>query len=319
VVEYLPYKLNVYFEEKNMILSAKNNVDNVKVSEISHFIDNLVSKIKLSEKVKEHILYTEQELLEFTAKLNSFSETSAPIFVLDCNINEERSSSDLERATYSNNVLNLCEKYDICCNKKYKITDTNLFMLNNAIIEDNDYSSNPQKYRDCIAWFGRPGCSLEEARDILTHPKFVESLMEQFLTLYNNNAYKEISHPFIKGAVDKIIFVKIHPFKDGNGRMSRILHQHKLTEMFNEKHNLQFTMPIINLSQHYRLLRGGYYQNILDILFDDEIDNNLAWNKWFDYILNLMDENIFFLNRKLDYYTDSMYNIDNIAKKKVIR
>ena len=47
--------------------------------------------------------------------------------------------------------------------------------------------------------------------------------MEQFIKFYNED---NIQDPFIKSAMVHIIFIKIHPFSDGNGRIARILHHH---------------------------------------------------------------------------------------------
>lgn len=47
----------------------------------------------------------------------------------------------------------------------------------------------------------------------------VGSEMEQLLKCYNSSKL----HPILKAALFKICFIKIHPFRDGNGRTSRIL------------------------------------------------------------------------------------------------
>ena len=43
--------------------------------------------------------------------------------------------------------------------------------------------------------------------------------MENLIDNYNNSNL----HPILKAFLFKVCFIKIHPFRDGNGRMSRLL------------------------------------------------------------------------------------------------
>jgi len=52
-----------------------------------------------------------------------------------------------------------------------------------------------------------------------TDSDFVAQEMNQLIESYNNSTL----HPILKAALFKICFIKIHPFRDGNGRTSRIL------------------------------------------------------------------------------------------------
>ena len=48
-------------------------------------------------------------------------------------------------------------------------------------------------------------------------------MMEELVGWYNVQANEEAQHPLILIAVFVVMFLAIHPFKDGNGRLSRIL------------------------------------------------------------------------------------------------
>jgi hypothetical protein len=296
------------------LTSPDENVD------IANFINNIVSNIKLSDNVKEHLAYTEESLLEYIDKLEKSPAVAVPLFLLDCNIKENIASSILEDALYSPEIIHLCEKKR-CCDTNIIITQEDLYDINGAVLSNKDAEVLITDYRDCIAWVGRSHCTLDTASYVTPQPKYVYSLMEQFLDYYNSTGNTELDHPFIKSAIVNLVFIKIHPFKDGNGRISRLLHHHKLTELFNKRCNKKFEMPIINLSQHYDMTRGNYYQNENNVIFDTNmekiINNNEAWNKWFNYVLSMMDENIYYLTNKLDYYSDSMANIDEMSKRSI--
>ncbi|MEK6889396.1 MAG: Fic family protein [Nanoarchaeota archaeon] len=57
--------------------------------------------------------------------------------------------------------------------------------------------------------------------DTTTPVEFVEKRMNDLMTWYNKN--KEILHPFVLATIFHNQFVYIHPFNDGNGRVSRLI------------------------------------------------------------------------------------------------
>ena len=52
-----------------------------------------------------------------------------------------------------------------------------------------------------------------------TNSDFVSEEMDKLINYYNSSNL----HPVIKAAIFKACFIKIHPFRDGNGRLSRLL------------------------------------------------------------------------------------------------
>jgi len=48
-------------------------------------------------------------------------------------------------------------------------------------------------------------------------------MMKELVEWYNAQANEEVQHPLLIVAVFVVVFLAIHPFKDGNGRLSRIL------------------------------------------------------------------------------------------------
>lgn len=68
------------------------------------------------------------------------------------------------------------------------------------------------------------------SKSIFTHPLKVKSDLEEFIDWYKKNKHK--IHPLRLAALVHLKFVSIHPFTDGNGRISRllmnyVLHLHK--------------------------------------------------------------------------------------------
>ena len=55
----------------------------------------------------------------------------------------------------------------------------------------------------------------------------------------------------------------------------------------------------LNLSQNILLNQFTYVNRIDDIYFDLEHDSNHEINRWFDFMLNMVDEQIYYNNNKL--------------------
>lgn len=264
-------------------------------------IKEQVDKIELTENVKEHIKYTEEEFVKYMDKLSKYNDRSIEVFLYDCIIKENLASSRLEKSLYSPKVIEFEEKV------LFNIPMSNEIIkeLHKTILYGTNHPNSVYgTFRDVDAWIGKQGCNKEQARHIFIDPSEISECMNQFIEIYNTDNNRDIDHPFIKGSIIHVLLTSIHPFKDGNGRLSRILHHHKMVEGLDRKYNYNFTIPLINLSQHYEMTRGSYYQLQNNIDFSNT--DNEAWNKWFEYTLNMIDENIYHLTNRLDKYADAM-------------
>ena len=76
-------------------------------------------------------------------------------------------------------------------------------------------------------------------------PAEVIPLLDDFLSWYNKNKMK--MHPVELAAIAHLKFVTVHPFIDGNGRLSRLVMNFVLN---------RFGYPMLNISYENRV---GYY------------------------------------------------------------
>lgn len=98
----------------------------------------------------------------------------------------------------------------------------------------------------------------------------VEKEMTLFLDWYNNN---ETTDLVLKAAIAHLWFVTIHPFEDGNGRITRALTDQLLAQ--SDKSNQRF----YSMSAQIRIERKGYYE-ILEKTQKGNL-NITEWIKWF--------------------------------------
>jgi len=139
----------------------------------------------------------------------------------------------------------------------------------------------------------------------------VENEMNQFLDWFNNN--KRIDF-VIKAAIAHLWFVTIHPFEDGNGRITRAITDMLLAQ--SDRTNQRF----YSMSAQIRLERKQYYE----ILIKTQKGNLdiTAWIKWFlNCLINALKSTDSVLSRvlfKADFWAKHSESLINERQKKLL-
>jgi Uncharacterized conserved protein len=139
----------------------------------------------------------------------------------------------------------------------------------------------------------------------------VESEMNKFLNWFNNDNDIDL---VIKAAVSHLWFVTIHPFEDGNGRITRALTDMLLARA--DKSNQRF----YSMSAQIRLERKQYY-DILEKTQKGNLDITL-WIQWFlQCLINALKSTDLILLRvlnKADFWNNHSEAILNERQRKLI-
>lgn len=139
----------------------------------------------------------------------------------------------------------------------------------------------------------------------------VEKEMLQFLDWFNNNSKVDL---VIKAAIAHLWFVTIHPFEDGNGRITRALTDMLLAQ--SDKSNQRF----YSMSAQIRIERKGYYE-ILEKTQKGGLDIT-EWFQWFlTCLINALKSTDSLLNRvlfKADFWTKHAGVLINERQKKLL-
>ncbi len=143
--------------------------------------------------------------------------------------------------------------------------------------------------------------------------KDVKQFMNDFIDFYKSSSLSVLNtNPFLKSALAHLLFVRIHPFTDGNGRTARLIHNIKFTDSINKIYGTKLKICPLNLSQNILINQGTYAKRINDIYFDLEHDSNKEINKWFDFILNMVDEQLYFSINRIPKLEKSFANISKM-------
>ena len=127
----------------------------------------------------------------------------------------------------------------------------------------------PGEFRADQNWIGKAGCKIEEASFVPPSPL----RLGEFLQAWENYLNFDESNFLLQTAVVHAQFELIHPFKDGNGRIGRILIP---LFLYQKK---QLSQPMFYLSEYLEANRDEYYQRLRAISADKD------WNGWIGFFL----------------------------------
>ena len=275
-------------------------------------IRDYISKIKVDPRILEHMEDTNKEFDLYMKRIKQYDYAELLHFWIIKTAEELVSSYQIEKHNIDKQqFLQQNLFFDTLAIDHKRLHDLHNFVMENENSEKTyDYRKNPARVsyidkmgQEQIYWHA------PEAEDV---PRF----MEDFLKIYKSNELSVIdSNPFLKSALIKLLFIRIHPYGDGNGRTSRILYSIKFTEALNKFYDMNLKLCPLNISTSILINQLTYVKILDNIYFDLEHDNTEYINKWFDFILNMADEQLLYLTNqitKLDKfdYTVELHQLD---------
>ena len=138
-------------------------------------------------------------------------------------------------------------------------------LLRNVRGEDKD----PGRYKS-MPNFNGPSYDIMEADFVYTHPDSVPALMMNLVEYFNHN---DDYPPLIQAAICHYQFEVIHPYRDGNGRIGRLLIMLYLCQKGVLSQALMY--PSVFFEQN----RRDYYDSLLKISTEGEV------NQWLRFFL----------------------------------
>ena len=187
-----------------------------------------------------------------------------------------------------------------------KLTLIDIKKIHRVVIKgsSDDCEKNYDYRKDNNKWVGSFGTN-GEARVDYFPPDYAEimDLMDVILDYLNEKENTNFENLFIKPMVAHALIAYLQPFGNGNTRLSRVLQHCKICTNTNEVFKTDFNKPILYLSKNYLLTRGSYRGLIKNLAVNQDDD---AWNKWFNYNLNMIDEQIYYVDKQLTQYMKQM-------------
>lgn len=141
-----------------------------------------------------------------------------------------------------------------------------LLELHKILFDETDSARTcPGRLRDCMAFIGKP--NFQDARFVPPPELFVRELLENLTSYFK----EELELPLVKLAVGHYQFETIHPFRDGNGRVGRLL-----VPLFLRNEGI-LSEPMLYLSAYFDRNQQAYYDQLLNVSL------NGAWEEWLEF------------------------------------
>lgn len=131
------------------------------------------------------------------------------------------SRDEQEVAGYADAMDMIFEGYEAITSTENHIKQLHGVLLKYSA-KDQDHRGHYKKVTNHVEAFGPDGKSLGVIFETAT-PFETPEWMKELVAWFNRSAEEESHHPLILIGIFIAVFLAIHPFKDGNGRLSRVL------------------------------------------------------------------------------------------------
>lgn len=279
-------------------------------------LDEYVDRIVLLPYVLEHLQDTNHDFMKYIKNLSKYNDEYVIDYWIYLQYEELKYNQKIENIDFSKiNLLEDSVFFDTLSISNKRIHGLHNFAMRGQAEPTFDYRKsdvNVSRYtsdgKEEIFWRGA------DYRDI-------NKFMADFIKIYKRKDISLLmSNPFLKSSLIHLLFLRIHPYVDGNGRTARLLHNAKFTEGINSIYGTKLKISPLNLSQSIYLNKPTYVRAIDNIYFDLEHDTNEAINNWFNVMLNMADEQIYSSGNKLEDI-DPLYlkDLGETNRKKLVR
>ena len=289
------------------------NLDYVEYFPLEEYID----RIDLLDDLLNHLEETSKEFDDYVSLLAAYEDEAIINYWISSAQQEFRANNDIERSKFNAEVLQekgvFFDKLSISHKRIHDLHDFVMLSSDDSYIPNDSYRKVPvniSRYTDNgeeIFWRG-------------ANPEDVNKFMNDFINIYKQNKIALIySNPFLRAAITSLLFNRIHPYTDGNGRTSRIIYNLKFLEQMNKIFGTKLMLNPLNISNRILANKLTYVKCINQIAFNLKEDSNKAINNWFDFILTMADEQLFYSKTRLTHLIESSQKGDippeEIAKR----
>ena len=269
-----------------------------------------VKNLKIYDNTLFHLEDTKEKYKEYIDKLLTLEPKKIKYFLLNLKNREIINNQEAElEQSFLLELFKLTQRQDSIDITMQHFEDDNvdkteLKKIHRIVIKgsSDDISANYEYRRDNNKWVGHYGTNGVQRVDYYP-PDYneISELMDITLDYLNkqNDRNDEFNDIFIKPFIVHALIAYIQPFGNGNTRLARVIQHGKICKMTNEIYNTEFATPAMYLSKNYLLTRNQYRGIIKEIAVNKDSD---SWNKWFNYNLNMIDEQVYYLDTQVTAY-----------------
>lgn len=265
-------------------------------------VDN-IDEIKLSTKVIDHLDYTLEDYKEYLDMFKLLDARNLKYFLLTQKKQEIINNQEAElQPSFLIALYQMYQKKDSIDIVMQHFKDGNITMgelkkLHRVVIKgtEDDIEANYDYRSDNNKWVGGFDINGDRIVDYIPPDyKEIKPMLEKVLYFLNNDTNNDIlDNILIKPFIAHALIAYIQPFGNGNTRLSRVLQHGKIWHMTKEQLQCDLPLPALYLSKNYLQTRSQYRDLIRDVAVNND------WDKWINYNLNMVDEQLFYSKNNL--------------------
>lgn len=167
-------------------------------------------------------------------------------------MNYELSKEKFKPGKEIEEIENLVKAYEFA--QQNELNESNFLTCHKILSKTLLIKSKRGKYRiEQVGVFGKSGLTY-----LAVEPEFVEREMKQLFSDISKLIKEKltISEVFYFASLIHLVFVHIHPFRDGNGRAARLIEKWFITEKLGEKY---WKIPT---EEYYKTHQEEYYKTL---------------------------------------------------------
>ena len=267
---------------------------------------------EMSDKINDHIIYTNDLLFEHLSELSSLVDEKSLgdnfsllddylVYIKNADIldnhNLEKENSFILGMHYIADKEKAIDKFIEVCKSNKNFLSSDMFSFHNLLLygtssyADNIIRDNNTKF------VGR----FENGKRIIDYfpldYKDVPVAMDMICDICNlNTEVQAFDNLFFRPFLVHGLFGALQLFNDGNTRMGRLIQHVLLWDNINNYTSFSFDMPPLYATRSYYPFRKEYRDKISKLVVSGD---NESWEDWFDFNLNRIEDQIYMGNYNL--------------------
>ena len=188
-----------------------------------------------------------------------------------------------------------------------EITSKNFLGLHNTLLYGTSFNDEESSFRTNNSKF--VGRIVNGERIIDYFPidhKDIREASSKLVEIYNTRLSSDgFDNVFFQPFLVHGLIGALQMFDDGNTRLGRVMQHALIWQLINERTEFNFELPPVYATRSYYPLRCKYRELIAMLVKEN---NSAAWNKWFDFNLDRIEdsiyagrENVKLLKRKIEF------------------
>lgn len=276
-------------------------------------LEEYVDNIDLNDNVLMQAEDLGKDFNEYLKMFKDYGDTTLLLFLIDSFRKELVASNAIEN-----------EHVKAPCLDDKNIFFDNFSMNHSRVKKLHQYALNlkePEEYRvtdACVA-----ACYPQEKLKYVywygAKSEDIKKFMDDFINIYRKTSLSSIdNNPFLKSSLIHYLFLRIHPFSDGNGRTSRLLYNIKFTDMINNIYDSKLKISPLHISNSINAYKPSYVEKIDNSIFapidsKNRDEFNEKMNRYLSFMLNMSEDQIRFLTNYINSNRKSLDNCERMS------